>query len=529
MSRITQTSQSENPPQKQEQPSVQQLQQELKRRCEEVCEVAQRWAQRSEPVTFKELELALRLAVFAIGRAAITLFLALRERYIMRNHPRQLLREKRRLRQAPAQGRHLVTIFGAVRYWRTYFREVAKRKRRGFYPLDASLGLVADRYSWNVMSRVVLLATKLSFAEARQTLGVFQPQAPSTEVIEKAVLGLGRYTAEWFVQAPPPCDDGEVLIIMIDSKGAPMATKQELRRRRGKRKKRRLPASARHRGRARRWRYGSKPRRKKGDKSKNAKMATLAVMYTLKRHGRYLLGPRNRWVYGSFAPKRHAFEIARREADKRGFTPESGKQIQLVTDGDEDLACYATDYFPEAVHTIDVIHVVEKLWDAGKCVFREGSAELTAWVEKQKKRLYGGEEEQIVEELDRLLQKTPKTGPGNKGRRKRLTEVHNYIEKRLEKMYYAELREMDLELSSGAVEGAVKNIIGKRCDHGGMRWIKERAEAVLQLRCIEANGDWDAFINFVHDRMQAKGDRRAARLSLQCSKPAPLPKVLWEG
>jgi hypothetical protein len=36
-----------------------------------------------------------------------------------------------------------------------------------------------------------------------------------------------------------------------------------------------------------------------------------------------------------------------------------------------------------------------------------------------------------------------------------------------------------------------------------MRWIKERAEAVVQLRCIEANGDWEAFISFVHDRLQA--------------------------
>jgi hypothetical protein len=53
------------------------------------------------------------------------------------------------------------------------------------------------------------------------------------------------------------------------------------------------------------------------------------------------------------------------------------------------------------------------------------------------------------------------------------------------------------------VEGAIKNLIGKRCDHGGMRWIKERAEAVVQLRCIEANGDWEAFISFVHDRLQA--------------------------
>ncbi len=81
----------------------------------------------------------------------------------------------------------------------------------------------------------------------------------------------------------------------------------------------------------------------------------------------------------------------------------------------------------------------------------------------------------------------------------------------------------DLELGSGAVEGAIKNIIGKRFDHGGMRWIKERVEAIVQLRCIEANGDWDPFLDFVHDRMNAEVKQNGAVLRLQSRDPAPLP------
>jgi len=37
-------------------------------------------------------------------------------------------------------------------------------------------------------------------------------------------------------------------------------------------------------------------------------------------------------------------------------------------------------------------------------------------------------------------------------------------------------------------------------ESGGMRWIKERAEALLQLRCSEVNNDWDAFISYFHDK-----------------------------
>jgi hypothetical protein len=354
---------------------------------------------------------------------------------------------------------------------------------------------------------------------------MFVPSAPATEVIEQAVLGLGRHTAEWFETAPAPEGDGDVLIAMFDSKGAPTATETELKRRRGKRRKRRGPKSPRHRGRARRGRYPKKPRRKKGDKSKNAKMATMVVMYTLKRHGKKLLGPINRKIYASFAPKRHAFEIARREADKRGFTEASGKLVQIVTDGDDDLAVYAKEFFPTAKHTVDVMHVIEKLWSAGESIHREDSDELPKWVEKQKDNLYAGEVDLILTELRHHLDATPKTGPGNKGKRERLSKALRYIERRVDQMHYDALIALDLEIGSGPVEGPIKNVIGKRFDHGGMRWIKERAEALLQLRCIEVNGDWDAFMHHVHEKMRSAALDGGLQPRLQSRVPAPLPAL----
>lgn len=502
------------------------LRQRLGAEAASVATMVEDWATRAEPVSFKDFEKALRDLVFGFARIAIMLFLALREEHVMRSYPRAVEREGRRFRRAPAIARSLATLFGVVRYARTYLREIGDRDRRGFHPLDVSLGLVGDRFSWNVLTMAARLATKLSFAEARATLAAFVPNTPSTEVIEQVVLGLGRHTADWFEQVPAPEGDGEVLVIMIDSKGAPTATDSELARRRGKRRRQRLPASPRHRGRHRRRRWDKKPRRKKGDKSKNAKMATMVVMFTLRRNGTKLLGPINRRLYASFAPKRHAFEIARRDANKRGFVPGSGKLIQIVTDGDLDFDAYVTEYFPEAMHTIDVMHVTEKLWTAGECFFDEGTAPLREWIDAQKDRLYGGEVDAIITDLCQRRFAIAATGPGNKGKRDRLLGVIRYLEKRVAKMPYDKLIKLDLELGTGAVEGAVKNIIGKRCDHGGMRWIKERCEAIVQLRCLEANGDWDRFVNFVHDRMRATAERDGVRQRLQSSTPAALPALL---
>lgn len=338
------------------------------------------------------------------------------------------------------------------------------------------------------------------------------------------VLGLGRHTQQWFESMPAPQREGQVLVILLDSKGTPTATDEELSKRRGPRKPNPHPGSQRHRRRDARKARGPKKRKKKGDKSKNAKMATIVVMYTLRRAADGTLeGPINKKVYASYAPKRHAFAIARREADKRGFTKDSGKLVQILMDGDNDLDRYAQEFFPEAIRTIDVFHVTEYLWQAGACLYKEGSDEQEAWVDFQKDALYDGRASDIVKELDEQLKRVPKKGPGNKGRRDRLQSVKNYLSKRLDKMDYKSLQEQDLEISSGAVEGAVNYVIAKRFDSGGMRWIRERAEALLQLRCIEVNNDWDYFISYVHDKTSRQMQESQNNLFLNAKTPQPLP------
>jgi len=413
--------------------------------------------------------------------------------------------------------RLLGTFFGKVRYWRTYFY----RKGAGYYPLDVELGLTGDGFSTLLRSYATRMATKVSYAQATLLLSLFLRWSPAQESVEGMVLGLGQHTAAWFEQAPVPEGDGEVLVIQTDSKATPTATEAELEKRRGKRSSNPHPGSQRHRGRAARQRRGSKKRRKKGDKAKNGKMATIVTMYTLKRAADgELEGPINKKVYASYAPKRHTVAIARREADKRGFAPGSGKLIQIVTDGDNDLERYIEEYFPEAEHTIDVYHVTEYLWKAGQCLYREGSDELTEWVEEQKEALYDGRTAEIVDEIDKCL---AQFDPGKQTARQRLKKVRNYISKRVDKVNYKKLRERDLEISSGAVEGAVNYVIARRFDCGGMRWNKERAEHLLQLRCIEVNDDWDAFIEFVHDRTQDQAQRERKNISLKRTTPAPLP------
>jgi hypothetical protein len=476
------------------------------------------WVKTSKSIEFLKFEKQLLVKVYDLGRLFISLFFCSRQTHWELSHSEGKFDGKRQ----GVKGRLIGTVFGKVRYFRTYIYR--GKIEGGYYPLDLELGLAWDGFSMLVRSYACRLATKMSYAQCVLVLSTFLGWSPSQKTIEEMVLGLGRHSGQWFESAPAPTNDGDVLVVQIDSKGTPTATEKELKRRRGKRAANGHPGSQRHRGKAARKRRGSKKRKKKGDKSKNAKMATIVVIYSLRRSDDGLLeGPINKKVYASYAAKRHAVAIARREADKRGFSLDSGRLVQVVTDGDTDLQCYVKDFFPKAIHTIDVFHVVEYLWDAGNCLYKEGSDELVEWVETQKEALYDGRASDIVERIDEQLSLLPKRGHGVKSKRDRLEKVRNYLNKRLDKMDYKTLREQDLEISSGSVEGAVKYVIAKRFDSGGMRWIKERAEALLQLRCIEVNGDWEAFIEYVHDKTSRQGRKLKENFFLKSKEAAELP------
>ena len=468
---------------------------------------------------YESFERTLVLHIFALGRLLIALFLALSE--ARTEAPRRLTRGRARYRRQPRKGRWLGTYFGKVRYWRSYMHQTNGRGG-GYYPLDKALGLTADGFSLGVLSRAVLLATKMSFAAAATTMTGLLSWSPSTKTIEQATLGLGRHTAAWFEQAPaPPSLEGDVLVIQVDGKATPTATEEELAKRRGERSPNPHPESARHRGRSKRKRRGSKKRRKKGDKSKNGKSTTVVTMYILRpavdQDGNVkLLGPLHRWTYASYAPKRHALAIARREADKRGFTTDSGRTTQILSDGDEDLERCVAEIFPEAIHTPDVIHCVEYLWKAAGCLYKEGSATLSRWVAKRKEELYGGRVWEMLETMNDAAGRIR-----HRKRRERYGKYLDYLLKRAHRMNYAELAEHDLELSSGAIEGAVRYVVSQRFDEGGMRWIRERAEALLQLRCIQINGDWDQFVGFAHQRTLRGLATGGPRLATNTPEPLP--------
>lgn len=415
--------------------------------------------------------------------------------------------------------RTLKTLCGPVTYGRAYLR----RKGRGWFPLDALLGITSDGFSWRVIDLVTRLATRVSYGATRSIMRGMIGWSPSTEAIESLVIGLGQRAPAFMATQQSFDDDGEVLVIEVDGKAAPMATEAELEARRQKRKHGPQCGCGCQRHRGRKRRKGKKKKRKKrGHNSKNGRSATLVAMYTLRRgEDGKLHGPINKKIWGQFGTRKAAIQWAREQATRRGFRPDTDKVVQIVIDGERCLRKEMQKLFPNAILTLDVRHAQERLWKIGRLFHEEGSQELQQWVEPLNALLLAGRVDALLERLRKILKSIPKRGPNTKNKRETLEKQIAYFEERREIMRYDEYHREDLVLATGVIEGACRYVVGERLDCSGMRWKVEGAEPLLQLRCIELNGDWDQFISWTAD--QTTAELKNSKL-IKIRHPTPKPK-----
>lgn len=441
-----------------------------------------------------EVEDALWTALFAIGRALLGVWFA---------------RQARRWplgRAYEHEGRHLVicevedaevgTRFGKVAFVRPAGRTPGSPRLARDLPLDRELGLPGG-FSQPVVALLSRLCAQMAFAQARALFKSIFSWVPSPRAVLRMVDATAARAAEFVDRAEVPQDDGEVLVVVVDSKGAPSISSREHERRRRTRSER---AQGRH-GRRQQRRQFPKQRRGPGKKSKNAKMATVGVLYTLRRlPDGTLEGPCNKQVLATFEGDRALFVRLRAAAERRGYGTDKFATVQFISDGARPLRLLQAEFFPDAERCLDWIHAVEYLWDVGKAICRHTRTQrdtLEAWVARRRKMLRRGQVAAVIAELQEALASTAATGPGNKYRRKVLTDTIRYFTTNRFAMNYRSLRERDLEISSGVGEGAVRHVVGLRLDGPGMRWGRDRAEAVLQLRCILVNGQWPAFVRYL--------------------------------
>lgn len=440
-----------------------------------------------------------------LGQRLWALGLALLGLWLVHRRPRQVERtlrgpDGRWYRRLGIERRVVKSIFGPLRYVRDVYGIGRGKRGDTFAPLDRELGLQPSGFSLSCIIMATCLCAKMPFAEVASTLKRFWGWAPSTKALLDMVDKVGPLARRFLEAQPAPDDDGEILVLQVDGRGAPMISDTEMERRRRPHKKRPRGTS-----RWRRRKPGSPPRkrRRKGDKSKNAKVATVGVIYTLRRAPDGVVeGPIHKRVYATFGRAESLFQWLRTEADKRGY---GTKRTLFLADGDLKLWEYQQRYFPLAECCVDWCHIVEKLWKLGRLLYGEDSPELGAWVHEQTKDLRKGQINAIIHRLDDIA--ADLQSPRNQAKRETLEKGIRYLANNAHRMPYDKLAADGLDIATGAAEGAVRQLVELRLDGPGMRWSPARAEYVLQLRCVVLNGLWDEFQRDVIEHAHAAGLR----------------------
>jgi len=433
-----------------------------------------------------QVETSLWTAMLALGRTMVALYLA---RVAARPRVTEYVHAGSKFVLAGFTSSEIGTRFGKVSFERAVGRRVGWRRATCDRPIDRALGLCGG-FSLSTVLSVTRLCAQLAFANARATFAQFCEWSPSQRTTLRMVDAAGAQARPFLEAAPAPDDDGEILVIQADGGGAPHIDLAELLLRRQPRGPR--DGTARHRRRRRRQ-ARQRPRRVKGDKTKNAKVAFVGVIYTLgpRIDGGTREGPIHKRIYATFESHAALFKWLHHEAVKRGY---GTKRTLFLADGAEAIWDQQEAVFPKAEPCIDWVHIVEKLWAAGRCLHREGSPDLAAWVTtrvRDLRRRNGADK--VITTLSAAYAAVPKTGPGNKGKREKLLDVLTHFSKHRHRMRYDALRRDDLDIATGAGEGAVRNLVRMRLDGPGMRWSRGRSEYILHLRCILLNGQWDAF------------------------------------
>jgi hypothetical protein len=180
------------------------------------------------------------------------------------------------------------------------------------------------------------------------------------------------------------------------------------------------------------------------------------------------------------------------EAKQRN--PEGIKETVHVSDGQESLWDARDRYLPaeNSVDILDLLHVASRVWQAAHVFHAEGSAEAEDFVRERLLRILQGDSDLVVRGLRVMATKRGLSG----SKKKTLNQVCNYFDANRERMHYGVYLAKGYPIASGVIEGACRHLVKDRMERAGMHWTPQGAQAMLDVRSVYVNGDWEAYHSF---------------------------------
>lgn len=372
------------------------------------------------------------------------------------------------------------SIFGKLKIARPYFYH---RTEGGRAPLDATLGLGEDSYSDLLREMHEQLSVYIPYEKAVVIMSRFLSLELSKRVTQNMVIEDAVDVVTYYEQKEPPpsAQEAEILVIQGDGKGVPLIKQTNA---------------------------GDKARLGKGEKRSRKKEAVVTSVYTIAarpRTAKQVVNslfkskstasetekrtkrPQNKQVWATLQGKDTALERLQVQVSKR----ESNhiKHRVALCDGDEALQSRIEKRFCRFSLILDFIHANEYLWKVANSLLGESNAARDVWVQRYSLLMLSSKTQTIIDHFRYQVQ----TGELTAKQSENLTKTANYFERNLPYMDYATYLEKGWPIASGVIEGACRHLVKDRMELSGMRWQLDSAEALLNLRAVAENGDWDAY------------------------------------
>jgi hypothetical protein len=162
--------------------------------------------------------------------------------------------------------------------------------------------------------------------------------------------------------------------------------------------------------------------------------------------------------------------------------------VHSVGDGAPWIATQVNEQFGEPGRCLlDFYHVCEYLAAASHIC---APSNPSFWVEEQKTRLKANLSDLVLEELKPYRE--PDSVPDKQAP---VRAVYRYIFNRPNQLDYKGTIAAGLPIGSGEIESAHRYVIQNRLKLSGCWWTIENAKAMIALRILRANQDWDSYWN----------------------------------
>lgn len=401
--------------------------------------------------------------------------------------------------------RRYVSIFGTFELSRVVYGS-REGQKIAFVPLDNRLQLPAGAYSYVLQDWAQGLCVESAFGQVHTTLERLLGLHVSVDGLERMNGQMAERVEAYRADrpAPPAATEGDFVVASADGKGIVMRRAAD------------DPAPPAH--------------RTKGVQASQKHMATVASVYTVDRHERTAEEvvaalfrdprdgpppprpqPQHKHVWASLTGHGGAGtasgidlvheEICNELIERNRRAGAWLRPLVCLYDGQEALWEARRRHLPAAgVDILDFLHVTPRLWQAAHLFHPEGSDAAEAFVRQRCLRVLRGELAGVLRGLRKMGTERGLTG----SRKKTLARLCGYLEKNRERMRYDVYLAAGYPIASGVIEGACRHLVKDRLERAGMHWTPAGAQAMLDVRSVHVDGDWDAYQAYRIQRESAR-------------------------